>query len=62
MRSIVSMPVIWFLRGPVFLLTIHHHKHKCPSCAHVWKHGSECLGDKAAHTCPRCGALQWEKH
>lgn len=43
------------------------HKHKCPSCAHIWEHETAALrGNKelydAAHHCPRCGTEQFYKH
>lgn len=31
------------------------HKHRCPKCATVWEHGSECAGVDAAHQCPLPG-------
>lgn len=35
------------------------HLHICPNCGHSWSHGPECFGDKATHTCSKCGCLQW---
>jgi NAD-dependent SIR2 family protein deacetylase len=37
------------------------HQHECDACHTVWQHGEECHGDKAAHTCPTCGQMQWWK-
>jgi predicted RNA-binding Zn-ribbon protein involved in translation (DUF1610 family) len=38
------------------------HRHTCDACGHNWGHlGALNLGSEPAHTCPRCGQLQWWK-
>ena len=42
------------------------HAHKCMKCASngvntVWIHGDECKGVIQAHTCPKCGSVEWKK-
>ena len=38
------------------------HSHVCEACGHRWRHlGAFNLGDPAAHTCKRCGTVQWWK-
>jgi hypothetical protein len=38
------------------------HKHQCESCGHTWRHlGAFNLGEVAAHTCRKCGTVQWWK-
>jgi hypothetical protein len=42
------------------------HAHRCKNCAAqgistVWIHGEEFKGNTAAHKCPKCGQLEWEK-
>lgn len=36
------------------------HTHRCV-CGNVWSHGSDQNGNVAAHTCGRCGRVQWHK-
>lgn len=44
------------------------HKHKCPNsnCAHIWQHSPKDFASSQeflnGHSCPKCGAEQWEKH
>lgn len=41
------------------------HQHKCsdPYCGTVWQHdGRESKGNANAHTCPKCGTEQWNRH
>jgi hypothetical protein len=35
---------------------VNYHTHRC-RCGKVWAHGSECGGNRDAHTCPGCGEL-----
>ena len=35
------------------------HGHTCDHCGFRWSHGSSSRGAEAAHTCLRCGAVQW---
>jgi len=38
------------------------HAHTCESCGHRWRHlGAFNLGDPRAHSCGRCGTVQWWK-
>lgn len=42
------------------------HAHRCQSCARqgvntVWIHGEDAFNCQKAHTCPKCGAVEWEK-
>ena len=38
------------------------HSHACESCGHRWRHlGVFNLGDPGAHTCEKCGTVQWWK-
>ena len=38
------------------------HSHTCDSCGHRWRHlGAFNGGDESAHTCSRCGIVQWWK-
>jgi hypothetical protein len=38
------------------------HSHTCVECGHRWRHlGAFNLGDLEAHTCGRCGTVQWWK-
>lgn len=52
---VLSIPLRLVLRRP-------KHKHKCGKCAFVWEHGNEAFDNREAHTCSRCGAVQWEKY
>lgn len=37
------------------------HSHTCP-CGHRWRHlGAFNMGDLDAHTCKRCGTVEWWK-
>lgn len=39
------------------------HAHTCVVCGREWKHfGAFNLGDEKAHTCARCGSVQWMKN
>jgi hypothetical protein len=35
------------------------HAHRCPTCGSVWTHNGFNFGGSTAHTCSKCGALQW---
>ena len=35
------------------------HAHKCPFDGTVWSHTDASFGNQAAHTCPKCGRVQW---
>lgn len=36
------------------------HAHRCDTCGNTWRHtGRASHGSEAAHTCARCGSLQW---
>jgi hypothetical protein len=38
------------------------HSHTCEACGHRWRHlGAFNLGDPVAHTCSKCGTVQWWK-
>lgn len=38
------------------------HGHQCCKCGHRWRHlGAFNFGDEPAHTCVRCGTVQWWK-
>jgi len=38
------------------------HGHTCEVCGHRWRHlGAFNLGDPVAHTCRKCGTVQWWK-
>ena len=38
------------------------HSHRCESCGNGWRHlGAFNVGDPAAHSCSRCGTVQWWK-
>jgi len=38
------------------------HAHRCEGCGHTWRHlGAFNLGDPDAHSCARCGTVQWWK-
>lgn len=34
----------------------------CDACGIIWEHPEHCAGNEAAHTCPDCGAHQWDHH
>ena len=36
------------------------HSHRCSTCGTTWTHGDEMNGNRAAHTCPNCGHLEWQ--
>lgn len=36
-------------------VTVMGHSHRCPN-GHVWAHTDASFGNRAAHTCPVCGA------
>lgn len=38
------------------------HKHRCGECNYIWRHGDNMAGNKKAHTCPRCGQIQWYQY
>jgi predicted nucleic acid-binding Zn-ribbon protein len=37
------------------------HEHECDRCHTVWAHGDESFNNEAAHRCPNCGTVQWNK-
>jgi hypothetical protein len=38
------------------------HTHTCEACGERWRHlGAFNLGDPGAHTCGKCGTVQWWK-
>jgi predicted RNA-binding Zn-ribbon protein involved in translation (DUF1610 family) len=37
------------------------HEHECDACHTVWSHSNDCKGNVAAHTCPKCGRMQWTR-
>ena len=38
------------------------HSHRCESCGNSWRHlGAFNVGDPAAHSCSKCGTVQWWK-
>jgi hypothetical protein len=38
------------------------HSHVCCRCGHRWRHlGAFNFGDEGAHTCSKCGVVQWWK-
>lgn len=43
-------------------LTVGQHTHRCSRCGVEWSHGHDSYGNVADHTCPRCGAVQWQIH
>lgn len=36
------------------------HSHKCSKCGTVWRHDHVSFGSTAHHTCPKCGAVNWD--
>ena len=36
------------------------HSHTCRFCNKTWSHTDASFGDRAAHTCIRCGRVEWE--
>lgn len=38
------------------------HEHRCRECGVKWAHGDDMVGDEAAHRCPVCGYLQWDRY
>ena len=43
-----------------FMLDVHGHI--CEACGNKWRHvGAFNFGDQGAHTCGRCGVVQWFK-
>lgn len=48
--------------GVVGAYMLDLHSHTCEACGHHWRHlGAFNLGDPDAHTCRRCGTVQWWK-
>lgn len=48
--------------GVVGGLIFDLHRHTCTSCGGRWRHlGAFNFGSESAHTCARCGAVQWTK-
>lgn len=42
------------------------HAHKCEACAKngeevIWIHPDTCRGQVHAHTCPKCGKVEWKQ-
>jgi len=37
----------------------NRHKHKCPKCSFLWEHEDTCVNNTKAHTCQKCGTVQW---
>ncbi len=38
------------------------HSHTCEACGQRWRHlGAFNMGDPGAHTCDKCGTVQWWK-
>lgn len=37
------------------------HSHQCPNCKTIWSHGAGSFGNRAAHTCPKCGVVQFKR-
>lgn len=35
------------------------HSHRCAACGNVWSHTDASFGDRKAHTCGRCGRVEW---
>lgn len=38
------------------------HCHKCSKCGTKWEHSNMCAGDTQAHTCEKCGHVEWARH
>ena len=38
------------------------HSHRCPHDGTVWNHSDDNEGNVAAHRCPECGRIQWDKY
>lgn len=54
---VVVVVVLWLLRNE---LRIHYHK--CPKCAHIWKHrGIIAMWQSKSHSCPKCGTEEYWK-
>lgn len=48
--------------GVLGYFLLEGHKHTCASCGHSWRHlGTFSFGDPGAHTCAKCGTVQWWK-
>jgi hypothetical protein len=49
--------------GVVGAFMLDLHGHQCDQCGHKWRHlGVFNGGDEPAHTCGRCGTVQWWKN
>ena len=49
----------------IYVLFLERYAHRCVGCGHSWQHGFWASGGEAvprsvkAHTCARCGEVQW---
>lgn len=60
--GLLKVLAVAFGAGVVGAVVFDLHSHACESCGRKWKHlGEFNHGDVAAHTCPRCGKVQWNQ-
>jgi predicted RNA-binding Zn-ribbon protein involved in translation (DUF1610 family) len=52
----VAQPVQQATQAPL----APYHSHRCSSCGTIWSHTDASYGDRAAHSCPQCGKVQWQ--
>lgn len=38
-----------------------YHTHRCRRCGTEWSHGATANGIVSAHTCHKCGQVEWDK-
>jgi hypothetical protein len=63
-KSIGTLGVLAIAAGVGVLgyFMLDGHSHSCEACGHRWRHlGAFNLGDATAHTCKKCGTVQWWK-
>ena len=58
--AVLDFPTKPVVEPAPIILPAGYHEHQCPACGTRWGHGEEKFGERAAHTCPNCGRVQWQ--
>ena len=68
-KDLMAMELVAMSPLPGLLLMISasmdphaQHCHKCSKCGTQWEHSNMCAGDTQAHTCEKCGHVEWARH
>ena len=63
--AVPAIAVAGIVALAIYVLFLERHAHRCVGCGRTWRHGFWAGGGESvrrsvkAHTCARCGEVQW---